>query len=66
MGALERRQVDRLLDDADQGVVAPSVEADPAHLVLGQVAALAAEADALLHLPDRVGERERLVLGTLE
>ena len=50
---LERDEVDRLLDDADRRPVAPRVEADRAQLVLGEVAALAAEADALLHLLDR-------------
>ena len=43
--------------------VAAGVGADDAELFLGQVAALAAEADPLLHLPDRVGERARLLLG---
>ena len=47
---LERDDVDRLLDDADQRVVAPRVGADAAELLLGEVAALAAEAHALLHL----------------
>ena len=60
--ALERDHVDRLLDDADDGAVAARVEADRAELLLGQVAALAAEADALLHLLDRRRERERLLL----
>ena len=59
---LERDEVDGLLDDADQRVVAPRVDADRAELLLGEVAALAAEADALLHVLDRGGERERLVL----
>ena len=63
---LERDQVDRLLDDADDGAVAARVEADRAELLLGQVAALAAEADALLHLLDRRRERERLVLADRE
>ena len=35
-------------------------------LVLGEVPALAAEAHALLHLLDRAGERERLLLLRLE
>src|SRR5207253_2346388 len=60
--SLEREQVGRLLDDADHRVVAARVEADRADLLLGQVPALAAEADALLDLDDRGGERERLVL----
>ena len=59
---LERDEVGGLLDDADDRVVAAGVEADAAELLLGQVAALAAEADALLRLADRLGERERLLL----
>ena len=59
---LERDDVDRLLDDADRGAVAPRVEADCAQLLLGEVAALAAETDALLHLFDRPGERKGLLL----
>jgi hypothetical protein len=43
---LDRQQIDGLLDDADQGVVTARVQADRADLVLGQVAALPAEADA--------------------
>ena len=62
MRPLERDDVDGLLDDADDRAVAPRIGADGAELVLGQVAAVAAEAHALLHLGDRVGERERLVL----
>ena len=62
VGALERDHVDGLLDDADDRAVAAGVEADPAELLLGQVAALAAEANALLHLLDRRRQRERLVL----
>ena len=61
---LERDDVDRLLDDADDRAVAPRVGADGAELLLGQVAAVAAEADALLHVGDRAAERERLVLET--
>ena len=59
--ALERDDVDGLLDDADRRVVAAAVEADRAGLLLGQVAALAAEANALLHLGERRGESERLL-----
>ena len=47
---LERDEVDGLLDDADRRPVAPRVGADRAELLLGEVAALAAEADALLHV----------------
>src|SRR5204863_5130088 len=66
VGPLERDEVDRLLDDADDGMVAARVDADRAQLLLREVAALAAEADALLHLLDRGGERERLVAARLE
>jgi hypothetical protein len=59
---LEREEVGRLLDDADQRVVAACVLADRAELGLRQVAALGAEAHALLHVLDRARERERLVL----
>jgi predicted enzyme related to lactoylglutathione lyase len=64
--SLDRDQVDRLLDDADQRVVAAGVETDRTALLLGEVPALVAEADALLHVLDRGGERECLVLGTLQ
>ena len=64
--ALERDDVDRLLDDADRRVVAARVEADRAGLLLGQVPALAAEADALLHLGERRRERERLLRRPLQ
>src|SRR5919202_3326998 len=42
---LERDEVDGLLDDADESVVAARVDADRAELLLGEVAALTAEAD---------------------
>src|SRR5581483_12172842 len=58
---LEREQVDRLLHDADRGAVAARVEADRADLLLGEVAALVAEPDPLLHVADRVRKRIRLV-----
>src|SRR4051794_40241831 len=47
-------------------MIATLVEADRAHLLLGQVAALAAEADTLLHLFERGGEGERFFLRTLQ
>src|SRR3954468_173231 len=50
---LDRDQVDRLLDDADDRPVATGVLADGAELFLGQVPALLAEADALLDLLNR-------------
>ncbi len=58
---LQGHDVGGLLDDADDRPVAPSVAADLAGLVLGPVAALVAEAHALLRLLERAGERERLV-----
>ena len=61
---LERDDVDGLLDDADDRAVAARVRADRAELLLGQVAAVAAEAHALLHLGDRRRERDRLVRET--
>jgi hypothetical protein len=65
-GPLDREQVDRLLDDADQRVVTSRVAADRADVFLGEVPALVAEADALLDLLDRRRERERLVLRPLQ
>src|SRR2546421_2428474 len=64
--ALQRDQVDRLLDDADDRVVAPRIDADRAQLLLGQVPALAAEAHAFLHLLDRSRKGQRLVRRNLE
>src|SRR5258706_594467 len=55
---LERDEVDGLLDDADRGLVTPRVDADGADLLLGEVAALAAEANSLLHFANRCRERE--------
>ncbi len=46
--------------------VAARVDADLAALGLGQVAALGAEADPLLHLANGVGERERVLGRGLE
>ena len=62
MGALERENVGRLLDDADQRAVTPCVAADLACLLLGPVAAGGAEADAFLRFLERPGELERLLL----
>ncbi len=64
--ALERDDVDRLLDDADRRVVSACVEADRTRLLLGQVAALAAEAHPLLDLGERGSERERFLGRALE
>ena len=64
--ALERDDVDRLLDDADQRVIAACIETDRARLLLGQVPALATEADALLDLLEGRGEGKRLFLRALQ
>ena len=64
VGALHREHVGRLLDDADERLVAPRVEADDAELLLGQVPALAAEADALLRLADRLASASASSSGT--
>ena len=55
--ALDRDDVARLLDDADEPRVAALVLADPAARPVGEVEADLAEADPLLDLADRVGER---------
>ena len=62
MRPLDRDQVGRLLHHADHGAVAPRVAADLAGLLLGEVAALGAEADALLDLLECGRERQGLVL----
>jgi hypothetical protein len=59
--ALDRDHVAGLLDDADQGGVAALVEADRAARPLGPVEADLAEADPLLDVADRVGERVGVV-----
>ena len=61
--ALERDHVGGLLDDADHAGVAPLVLADPAARALGEVEADLAQADALLDLADRVGERGGVLVG---
>ena len=60
--ALYGKQVNGLLDDANDRAVAPRVEADAAHVFLGEVAALAAKPHFFLHVLDRLRERESLVL----
>ena len=60
--ALDRDHVAGLLDDADQLGVAPLVLADPAARPVGEVEADLAQADPLLDLADRVGERERVLV----
>ena len=61
MRTLERHDVDRLLDHADQRAVAPRVRAHFAKLLLGEVAAFATEAYAGLHVLDRMCELEGVV-----
>jgi hypothetical protein len=51
-----------LLDDAHERAIPALVTADLAALLLRQVPALGAEADALLHVADRGCERLGLVL----
>src|SRR6185312_7019916 len=63
VGALDRDHVGRLLDHADQGAVAVGVGANPAERALGEVEALLAEPDLLLHFADRFAEREGLFVG---
>ena len=58
---LDRDHVRRLFDDADHRRVPPLVLADPAAGALGKVEADLAQADPLLHLPDRVGQRRRVL-----
>src|SRR6266540_1831823 len=53
---LDRDQVARLLDHADQGGVAPRVPADAADVALGDIPADAAEMDPRLDLEDRAGQ----------
>ena len=57
MRALDRDDVAGLLDDADHARVAALVGADPAARAVGEVEADLAQADALLDLADRLGER---------
>jgi len=59
--ALDRDDVARVLDDADERAVPARVGADLAARALGQVEADFAETDAFLDLADRVGERERVL-----
>jgi hypothetical protein len=59
---LERDEVGRLLHDADERAIPPLVATDLAALLLGQIPAFGAEADAVLHVADRVRERLCFVL----
>ena len=65
-GALDRDHVARLLDHADGGPLAPFVLADAADRLRCEVEAHLAVADGGLHLPDGLGEPERLLLGDAE
>ena len=58
--ALDGGDVLRLLDDADLRAVALFRGADGARILVGEIAADAAEADLLPRLDDRFGERLRL------
>src|SRR5262249_47883857 len=60
-GPLDRDDVDRLLDHADHGTVAPRVSTDRTQLLLREVPALTAEADARLDVLDRLGEPESVL-----
>ena len=60
-GALDRDDVHGLLHDADDRPVATCVRADRAELLLREVPALAAEADAGLHVLDRPRQLERVL-----
>jgi hypothetical protein len=62
MCALDRDHVRGLLDHADDLRIAPLVGADPARRSIGQVEARGAQADPLLDLLDRVGQREGLLV----
>src|SRR3954447_7526940 len=57
VGALDGDDIAGLLDDADEARVAALVLADAAARLVGQVEAHLAQADALLDLADRVGQR---------
>ena len=60
--SLDRDHVDRLLDDTDDGAIAPRIRAHAAQrLFLGQVPALAAEPNACLHVLDRTQALERIL-----
>src|SRR3954452_14877130 len=61
VGALDRDDVAGLLHDADQRRVAALVLADRAERALGEVEADLAEGDLLLDVPDRLGERVRVL-----
>jgi hypothetical protein len=61
--ALDRDHVRGLLDHADDLWVAPLVSADPAGRSIGQVEAGGAQANPLLDLLDRLGQREGFLVG---
>src|SRR3990172_1289378 len=60
LGALQRQDVQRLLDHADDAALAAVVGAHTAGVYLGDVLADGTEGDALLDLEDGGGERLRL------
>ena len=61
--ALDRDHIRGLLDHADELGIAPLVGADPADRPVREVEARLAQPDPLLDLPDRLGERKRLLVG---
>jgi hypothetical protein len=64
--ALDRDDVRRLLDDADEARVTPLVGADAAARAVGQVEADLAQADPRLDLLDRLRQRQRVLLGSAQ
>src|SRR5205814_319369 len=64
--ALDRDQVGGLLHDADHLGIPALVGADAADRSLGEVEADLAAPDALLDLPDRIGQRERLLVAAAQ
>ena len=55
-GALDRSDIRGLLDGADDRVIAASIAADRADIVLGEVEAMRARLDALGKCYERIGE----------
>src|SRR6185503_4182932 len=62
-GALDRAHVRRLLDDAQQGGVAPWIAADGARIVLGEVSARSARRHTTADPADRLRQPFRSVRG---
>jgi hypothetical protein len=66
VGALDRDHVAGLLNDAEHCRLATLVLADAAGLLGREVEADLAAPDFLLDLADRIGERQRLLVGDAE